>query len=67
MSGEYKLTLSSLRVVVHAFTLGKQEAGGSEFKASLVYRVNSRTARAIQKLSQEIFFLLRKLLNSFLL
>jgi hypothetical protein len=39
-------------VVVHAFnpSTWEAEAGGfSEFKASLVYRVSSRTARAIQK------------------
>jgi hypothetical protein len=38
-------------VAEHAFTLSSQEAepGGSEFEASLVYRVSSRTARATQR------------------
>jgi hypothetical protein len=39
-------------VVPHAFNLStwKAEAGGiSEFEASLVYRVSSRTARATQR------------------
>jgi hypothetical protein len=39
-------------VVVHAFnpsTLGGRGRQISEFKASLVYRVSSRTARAIQR------------------
>jgi hypothetical protein len=41
-------------VVAHAFNLLSQHLGGrgrqiSEFEASLVYRVNSRTARATQR------------------
>jgi hypothetical protein len=39
-------------VVVHAFNPSTQEARGrriSEFEASLVYKVTSRTARAIQR------------------
>jgi hypothetical protein len=36
---------------VHAFNLStwEAEAGKSEFKASLVYRVSSKTARATQR------------------
>jgi len=38
-------------VVAHAFNSSTQdaEADGSEFEASLVYRVSSRSARATQK------------------
>jgi hypothetical protein len=39
-------------VVAHAFNPSTREAGGkqiSEFEASLVYKVSSRTARAIQR------------------
>ena len=37
-----------LAVVVHTFNSSTQEAGREvEFEASLVYRVSSRTARAI--------------------
>jgi hypothetical protein len=38
-------------MVAHAFNPSTQEAeaGGSEFKASLVYRVSSRIARDTQK------------------
>jgi hypothetical protein len=38
-------------VVVHTFYPGTREAeaGGFEFEASLVYKVRSRTARAIQR------------------
>jgi hypothetical protein len=38
-------------VVAHTFNPRTQEAeaGGSQFKASLVYRVGSRTARATQR------------------
>lgn len=38
----------STGVVVYAFHFRTQEAeaGGSEFEANLVYKVNSRTARA---------------------
>ena len=38
-------------VVAHAFnpSTWEAEAGGSEFEASLVYRVSSRTARVIQR------------------
>jgi hypothetical protein len=38
-------------VVAHTFNPSTREAraGGFEFEASLVYRVNSRTARAIQR------------------
>ena len=38
-------------MVVHAFNPSTWEAegGGFEFKASLVYRVSSRTARVIQR------------------
>jgi hypothetical protein len=40
-----------LDVVVHAFnpSTREAEAGRFEFKANLVYRVSSRTARAIQR------------------
>jgi hypothetical protein len=40
-----------LGVVAHAFnpSTREAEAGGFLFKASLVYKVSSRTARAIQK------------------
>jgi hypothetical protein len=43
--------LKSLEVVAHAFNLNtwEAEAGRFEFEASLVYRVNSRTARATQR------------------
>ena len=39
------------KVVAHAFNprTREAEAGGFEFKASLVYRVSSRTARAAQR------------------
>jgi hypothetical protein len=41
-------------VVAHAFNPSTQHSGGrgrriSEFEASLVYKVSSRTARAIQR------------------
>ena len=38
-------------MVAHAFnpSTWEAEAGGSEFEASLVYRVSSRTARATQR------------------
>ena len=45
-------TRSSRAVVAHAFnpsTLGGRGRQISEFKASLVYRVSSKTARATQK------------------
>jgi hypothetical protein len=35
--------------VAHAFNPSTQEAEAGEFKASLVYRVSSRTARATQR------------------
>jgi hypothetical protein len=35
--------------MVHTFVPSTQEAGRSEFEASLVYRVSSRTARATQR------------------
>ena len=35
--------------MVHAFNLSNLEAHHCEFKASLVYRVSSRTARATQR------------------
>ena len=34
-------------VVAHTFNPSTQEAEASEFKASLVYRVSSRTPRAV--------------------
>jgi hypothetical protein len=37
-------------VVAHAFNPSTQEAKAGEFKASLVYKASSRTARAIEKL-----------------
>jgi hypothetical protein len=49
--GETRVILSP-GVVVHAFNPKTQEAeagGLSEFEASLVYKVSSRTARAIQR------------------
>jgi hypothetical protein len=41
----------SRAVVAHGFnpSTWEAEAGGSEFEASLVYRVSSRTARVIQR------------------
>jgi hypothetical protein len=41
----------SWALVAHTFNPSTQEeeAGGSEFKVSLVYRVNSKTARATQR------------------
>jgi hypothetical protein len=36
-------------VVAHTFNPSTWEAGISEFKASLVYKVSSRTARATQR------------------
>jgi hypothetical protein len=47
-----RIKIWSQAVVAHAFnpSTWEAEAGGfPEFKASLVYRVSSRTARAIQK------------------
>jgi hypothetical protein len=46
-----RLRRHSAGVVAHAFnpSTREAEAGGSEFKASLVYKVSSRTARAIQR------------------
>jgi hypothetical protein len=35
--------------VLNTRTLGDRGRGSSEFEASLVYRVNSRTARATQR------------------
>jgi hypothetical protein len=58
------LKIESWAVVVHALNPSTQESRGrgiSEFKASLVYRVSSRTARATQrdpKRKEEIDFLL---------
>jgi hypothetical protein len=64
-------------VVAHAFNPSTWEAEGrqiSEFEASLVYRVSSRTARAIQrnpvsknqKKKKKFIFLILPLLQSFL-
>jgi hypothetical protein len=36
-------------VVAHAFNPSTREAEAGEFEATLVYRVSSRTARAIQR------------------
>ena len=52
--GEYEgiKNKNSRAVVAHAFnpSIWEAEAGGiSEFEASLVYKVSSRTARAIQR------------------
>jgi hypothetical protein len=43
--------MKSWTIVVHTFNSSTQEAkeGSSEFEASLVYRVSSRTAKAIQR------------------
>jgi hypothetical protein len=35
--------------MAHAFNPSTQEAEAGEFEASLVYKVSSRTARAIQR------------------
>jgi hypothetical protein len=48
---EIRSNLVKPGVVVHAFnpSTWEAEAGEYEFEASLVYRVSSRTARAIQR------------------
>jgi hypothetical protein len=49
----FRITQESPAVVVHAFTFSTWEAEGgrqiSEFEASLVYKVSSRTAKATQR------------------